>query len=781
MNRKVVGGSIAVLCFLGFPGASFQADAAGGVRAPKGAPAVTKVVVKFRTGTPANERAALHRANNHVVYKTIPQLDVHAVRIPRGKTAEQVIARYKNHPLVEYAEAEEYFPAAMLPNDPWYYREPTALWHLPVIHAPEAWDITIGSPDVIIAILDTGVYGAHPDLSAKMLPGWNVVRDNNDTHAFAPHGTAVAGVAAAESNNAIGVAAPAWGCKIMPIVVTENGWTGSVALAEGTLWAADHGARVINMSFEGSHTSIMFDAARYLQERGGVVVQSAGNSGTFSSEPDSLYILKVSGTDWYDNVWSQSVTGNDIDLAAPATDIGTTNSAGTYSFGTGTSFSAPIVSGVAALMLSVNPDLTGVQIQDILKQSADDLGPRGWDPGYGWGRVNAARAVQMARDAGPPAADTMPPSITVVDPTPGSLSGGLIAILADASDNTAVAQVDLYVDNSLISSDTVTPHEWAFDTKTLANGAHTLSAKAYDAAGNSAVSAGVSFTVDNAPPTASLIAPFSGETVSGTVTVSGSASDNLGLERVEFYRDGNVLLGTDSSAPYSISWDSASTSDGEHTLFAKACDLAGNETASAARSVTVGAAVDSTPPTVAINSPANGATVSGTVTVSGSASDNLGVERVEFYRDGNVLLGTDTSAPYACTWDTTTAAIGSHALFAMAYDRAGNEAASAPQTVSISEAVDTTPPTVAITGPTSGGDVSAKSSVTITAAASDDDAVAKVEFYVDGVLKSTDGTDPYAYAWKLPGVRGRTYRLLARAYDVSGNVASSGTVTVTSK
>lgn len=472
-------------------------------------PEADRVLIKFRPGATASQRAALHRANRLSVDQTIPQLQVHAVKIPPGKTAEDIIARYERHPLVEYAEVELYASASLIPNDPWFPLAPVPQWHLhntgavgtadADIDAVEAWDITTGSPDVVIAILDTGVYGGHEDLAGQLVPGRNTFLDNNNTSDFSGHGTLVAGAAAAAGNNGIGVASVAWGCRMMPIVVSDTGWTGSVALSEGVTWAADHGARIANMSWEIHHTSVMTDAAQYMQDRGGVVVQASGNSGTFSDFPDDPLILLVSGTTWNDELASFSVTGNDIDLAAPASDIRTTNLSGTYSRASGTSVAAPIVSGVAALVLSVNPNLSGQDVQNILKQSADDLGPNGWDTNYGWGRVNAAKAVELAQnwDAGAP--DNQDPTVTIVDPTDAQAVSGFTDVSATASDNTAVSQVDLYCDNELVSSDTVAPHQWAVDTTVLTNGDHTFLAVAFDSSGNSANSAPVMVTVDNTP------------------------------------------------------------------------------------------------------------------------------------------------------------------------------------------------------------------------------------------------------------------------------------------
>ncbi len=141
-------------------------------------------------------------------------------------------------------------------------------------------------------------------------------------------------------------------------------------------------------------------AAKYFYDRGGVVSSSAGNYSAFDSSADNRYILTVGGTDENDALYSWSNTGNNIDLTAPGCVGNTTTNGGGYSSACGTSFSAPIVAGVAALVLSGNSGLTPAQLTDVLRQSADDRGPAGWDPTYGYGRVNAARAVGFHRGCG---------------------------------------------------------------------------------------------------------------------------------------------------------------------------------------------------------------------------------------------------------------------------------------------------------------------------------------------------------------------------------------------
>jgi len=188
---------------------------------------------------------------------------------------------------------------------------------------------------------------------------------------------------------------------------------------------------------------------------------------------------------------------------------------------------------------------------------------------------------------------------------------------------------------------------------------------------------------DTTPPTTAITAPPAGSTVGGSVAVSASASDNVGVVRVEFRVDGAVVA-TDTSAPYGFTWNSASVANGGHALSSRAYDAAGNARTSANVSVTVsnGGGGDTTPPNTAVTAPAAGARVSGTVTFSASASDNVGVARVELRVDGNVIA-TDTSSPYSVSWNTATVANGSHSLTSRAYDAAGNNRVSAARSVNV--------------------------------------------------------------------------------------------------
>lgn len=192
---------------------------------------------------------------------------------------------------------------------------------------------------------------------------------------------------------------------------------------------------------------------------------------------------------------------------------------------------------------------------------------------------------------------------------------------------------------------------------------------------------------DAVPPTVGITSPANGASVSGSTSIQANASDNVGVTKVEFYVDG-ALLSTVNTAPYATNWATTSTTNGSHNLTARAYDAAGNVGNAAAIQVTVNnTTTDTQPPTVSIANPANGATVSGAVDLQANASDNVGVVRVEFYAD-TTLIGTDTSAPYALSWNSGSVTNGAHALSAKAFDAAGNVGSSAQVNVTVNNATD---------------------------------------------------------------------------------------------
>ncbi|HMC21354.1 MAG TPA: Ig-like domain-containing protein, partial [Thermoanaerobaculia bacterium] len=272
---------------------------------------------------------------------------------------------------------------------------------------------------------------------------------------------------------------------------------------------------------------------------------------------------------------------------------------------------------------------------------------------------------------------------------------------------------------------------------------------------------------DTTPPTVSITAPANGATVSGTVSVSANASDNVGVVGVQFLLDGANLNAEDTTAPYSTSWDTRTATNGSHTITAVARDAAGNRTTSGPVTVTVSNSTpDTTPPTVSITAPAAGATVSGTVSVKANASDNVGVVGVQFLLDGANLNAEDTSAPYSTSWDTTTAMNGSHTLTAVARDAAGNRTTSGPVTVTVSNSTpDTTPPTVP-TGLMATPVSSTQINLTWNASSDSGSGVAGYKVFRGGSQIGTSVSTSYSDTGLSPST---TYSYTVSAYDVAGN------------
>ncbi len=299
--------------------------------------------------------------------------------------------------------------------------------------------------------------------------------------------------------------------------------------------------------------------------------------------------------------------------------------------------------------------------------------------------TSTARTVTVSNGGG----DSQAPTVSLTAPANGASVSGSINVTASASDSVGVVGVQFRVDGvNFGTEDTSAPYSRSWNSATVGNGAHSLTAVARDAAGNTTTSAARSVTVSNGDsqaPTVSLSAPANGATVSGTVSVTATASDNVGVVGVQFKVDG-VNFGTeDTSAPYSRSWDSLTVGNGAHSLTAVARDAAGNTTTSAARSVTVSNSTgDTQAPTVSLSAPASGATLSGSVSVSANASDNVGVVGVQFRIDGNTLGAEDTTSPYSVSWTTTGTSNGTHSVTAVARDAAGNTTTSSARSVTVS-------------------------------------------------------------------------------------------------
>jgi thermitase len=437
---------------------------------------------------------------------------------------------------------------------------------------------------VIVAVIDSGADWTHPDLSSKLVPGWNFLSGTSatqDSGGDSGHGTAVSGVAAAATNNGAGVAGVGWSTMVMPLEILDS--TGSATysnLASAIDYAADHGARIINISLCGSTASSTLQSAEsYAWNKGVVIFAAAGNSANSTpnypaADPN---VVAVSATDVNGTFASFSSYGSWIDLSAPGNNILTTMTGGGYGYWYGTSFAAPITAGVAALVLAQKPGLSNSALVTLLEQNADDLGTPGWDQYFGYGQVNAYKAVLAAQTS---TIDTTPPTVSISSPANSATVSGTIQIQGTATDNVGVTTITFCVDGQVITSATSSPFLVSWNTVNISNGTHTLTVKASDAAGNVG-SASISLNVNNPvvvdtiPPVISITKPLNGAVVSGNVQITAAATDNVGVSQVSIYIDG-VLSCTDTAAPYVCAWNTKKAKPGTHIIKATAWDAAGN-------------------------------------------------------------------------------------------------------------------------------------------------------------------------------------------------------------
>ena len=396
----------------------------------------------------------------------------------------------------------------------------------------------------------------------------------------------------------------------------------------------------------------------------------------------------------------------------------------------------------------------------------------------------ALSAAEIQADMNTPivaAPDTASPEVALLSPVDGSQIEGTVTVSAQATDDTGVAGVQFLLNGQpLGSEDLSAPYQIDWDTLGVPNGVYALSARARDGAGNIGMAGDVTVTVDNfvdvTPPDVSMVEPLDGAEVSGSVVVRAIASDDVGVSGVQFLLNGVQFGQIDTIAPYEVSWDTTGGANGPYEVIAIARDAAGNATASSVTRITVNNR-DEQLPVVAITAPADGATVSGAIDVTASASDNVGIVGVQFLLDGQPLGSEDTTAPYRITWATAAASDGDHVLTARARDAAGNVAESAAIEVTVGNQ-DSTAPAAQITSPATGATVAG--AIEVRASASDNVAVVGVQFLLDGQpLGAEDTTAPYGVTWVTGNSVNGSHILSALARDAAGNIGTASEVSVT--
>lgn len=364
-----------------------------------------QIVVKFTQTMDNNSLSSFATDNSLKMVKFVKRLNSAVFKVSSDKSVTEKLQEIKsNSSIIEYAEENYKVSTNYTVNDP-KSREQTGM---AVANLPKAWDITFGDPKIVIAVIDTGIDLTHPDLKNKVVQGYNILTqgqsqplDDNG------HGTHASGIAAAETNNKVGVAGTAPLCKIMPIKALDAKGSGeTVNIAYGIIWAVDHGARVISMSLGGPQNETVKKAVEYALAKDVVLVAAMGNDGkNMKSYPAALPgVIGVGSVTFSKQRSDFSNYGNWISVVAPGSEILSTMPTYTstmtemeknkgYDYLDGTSMACPMVAGLAGLILSRYPSYTQQEVKAKLQSTATDLGKKGFDDQYGYGLINAYKAV----------------------------------------------------------------------------------------------------------------------------------------------------------------------------------------------------------------------------------------------------------------------------------------------------------------------------------------------------------------------------------------------------
>lgn len=379
-----------------------------------------EILVKFKpqVGSLSVQRSL--QAEGVRVLNVSPRSGVMRLQVVPGRENE-TISRLQDRGGLEYAIPNYRIEALNDPNDV-YYQNGTQ-WAIDIINAPQAWDIHTGSSHVVIAVVDTGMDLDHPDLAAKLWVNGGEIPNNgsdDDGNGYTDdvngydflnldtipddddhyHGTHVSGIAAAVTNNSLGVAGVSWGAKIMPLKILGAAGGSIADLEEAIYYAVDNGAQVINLSLGAKYSkwpcgwTNVETALNYAVNNNVLVVVASGNDGQNGVNCPGAYdqVMAVGSTTQTDARSSFSNYGPRLDITAPGSSIYSTFP-GTYSYLSGTSMATPHVAGLAALIWSMDPTLTATQVRNIIQTTADDLGTAGWDQYFGYGRINAYQAL----------------------------------------------------------------------------------------------------------------------------------------------------------------------------------------------------------------------------------------------------------------------------------------------------------------------------------------------------------------------------------------------------
>ncbi len=467
------------------------------------------ILVRFKTTPAQGVLDQLNTAFGARIAGKIDKIGVTHLQAP-PEAGLALLGHLRKRSDVEFAEFDSPVQAIQnfVPDDIYYstayassHNGNIAQWGPPAVSASAAWGVTMGDPGIVIAIVDTGVDDTHPDLASKIVGEYSYVgRSAKDGFG---HGTHCAGIAAAATNNNVGIAGMCPNCGILSVKVLNDQGSGYMSdVASGITYAASHGARVISLSLGGSGRSeTLHSALDYAITNNALPVCAMGNSGSSSNTPEPAYwndCLSVIATDQNGVKASFSNSGIKADVAAPGLAILSTmptypvTLTSTYGYRTnydalsGTSMATPMVAGIAGLVLSENPNLTPTQVAGIIMASSGD--GVSWTSNLAFGVVNAFKAVSSATVAVGGA-----PVPNVISPAEGATVSGLVTVQAAPTDNATVHHVDI-VQNGTRFMQVLTG---ASSTSSGKRGAITVSAFAMDVFGNTSAAQNLDFIVQN--------------------------------------------------------------------------------------------------------------------------------------------------------------------------------------------------------------------------------------------------------------------------------------------
>ncbi|MEV6342139.1 S8 family serine peptidase [Actinoplanes sp. NPDC051851] len=705
----------------------------------------------------ADPAAVIGQLGDGVTYEQVEGLNAIALDVPADR-ADSILSTLKSTADVRYAEA-----GALVRADS---SNTSAAFTSAEIPAAQGW--TTGSSDVVVAVVDTGVT-ANVDLPAdRLTDGYDFVDGDADATDLNGHGTAIANVIAGDGENTTGPGGVSEKSRIMPVrVLTDRqnlyaeGTTADVAA--GIVWAADHGARVINASFSTtSESRLLQDAVEHATEKGALVVASAGNTTTTAHRYPAAFpnVLAVGNSTNQAGSGQNSSTDHWVDVTAYSSMVALGKDNANVQVD-GTSGSTALVSGIAALGLAIKPSATAAELSTAITDGAD---VESTQPSYYAPLVNGARVLGLLG-----AVDEVKPVLTAGGLTEGGLYTEYAygqTVTPTVSDDRGVDRVEYLVDDTVIAVDRRAPWSVTLGLPVGYNGTVPVTTRVYDYAGNTDESVTV-IEADTTAPSGTVVSPVANEIVFGFTVEVRVSSPDTDLVSVTAY-------GRSPYTGYPLTWDDTAKvwkgpvnyyrASGKGSFEVSLKDKAGHST-----SIYRSFRNDDQAPAVTGVIPDFNAKVRGTFTSTVTGVSDMSPVKAELWANGK-YIGSDSTAPYSLTVKTGTFS-GAMSLQWRVTDKWGQYRQLVPRNIT----VDNKAPTVSITSAPK-NKAKVKGTVKVKVKASDASGIAKVQLLVNGKVVATDTTSAYVLSVNTKKQK-KTMKVQVRAYDKLGNVKYTTTRT----